>query len=91
MNRSFRKYHRLLAPIMALPLALTILTGMLVTMNQEWPFSFGIPSSLLLKIHTGEIFGLGAIYPVLNGIGLIGLLVTGLTMSGLFRTKRRPT
>ncbi|MGB3496233.1 MAG: hypothetical protein WBA57_26130 [Elainellaceae cyanobacterium] len=57
-------------------------------MNQEWPFSFGIPSSLLLKLHTGELFGLGAIYPMLNGIGLIGLLVTGMTMSGLFRKKR---
>ncbi|TAF11366.1 MAG: peptidase [Nostocales cyanobacterium] len=44
----------------------------------------------MLKIHTGEIFHLQAIYPILNGIGLIGLLVTGMSMSGLFNQKKRP-
>jgi hypothetical protein len=44
-----------------------------------------------LKIHTGEIFHLQAIYPILNGLGMIGLLVTGLSMSGLFGRKKQPT
>ncbi len=90
MHRTFRKYHRFLAPILMLPLILTVLTGMLVTVNQEWPISTGIPSSLLLELHTGEIFGLGGFYPLLNGLGLLGLAVTGITMTGLFRPKRKP-
>jgi uncharacterized iron-regulated membrane protein len=88
MRRFFRKSHRYLSLIIALPLVLTVLTGMATTVAQEWPLKIGLSSSLLLKIHTGEILGLQAIYPILNGIGLIGLLVTGLSMSGLFKKRR---
>lgn len=89
MKRLFRKYHRSVALTISLPIALTVLTGMLATISQDWPIEIGLSSQLLLKIHTGEIFGLQAIYPILNGIGLIGLLVTGLSMSGIF-TKNTP-
>jgi hypothetical protein len=82
--RLFRKYHRTLSIILALPLTLTIVTGMAVTMVAEWRLNLGLSRSLLLRIHNGEIFGLQAFYPVLNGIGLLALLVTGLSMSGLF-------
>ncbi|MEB3179587.1 MAG: peptidase [Nostocaceae cyanobacterium] len=91
MKRAFRKYHRTLAIILCLPLALTVLTGMAATVNREWPFSIGLPSRLLLEIHTGEIFHLQGIYPILNGLGIIGLLVTGLSMTGLFAKRREPT
>ncbi|HAZ45802.1 MAG TPA: peptidase [Cyanobacteria bacterium UBA11369] len=86
--REFRKYHRTLAIILALPLAVTLLTGMAATMVGEWTVNIGIPRSLLLSIHRGEIFGLQGIYPILNGLGLLGLLVTGLSMSGLFGRKK---
>jgi hypothetical protein len=89
MNRAFRKYHRTLAIIVCLPLLLTVLTGMLTTISREWPINTGMSSNLLLKIHTGEILHLEAIYPILNGLGLIGLLVTGMSMSGLFPRKNR--
>lgn len=89
LTRSFRKYHRILSIILALPLLLTIVTGMAVTMVGEWGLQFGISRSLLLHIHSGEIFGLEAIYPILDGLGLLGLLVTGLTMTGLFRKRAR--
>jgi len=88
MNRAFRKYHRFLAPILALPLALTVLTGMAVTITKDWPINTGLSSNVLLKIHTGEIFGLEAIYPVLNGVGLIGLIVTGLSMSSVMSRRK---
>jgi hypothetical protein len=91
MKKSFRKYHRLLAIIIALPLTLTVVTGMLATIVREWPINTEISARLLLKIHTGEIFHLQAIYPILNGLGMIGLLVTGLSMSGLFSRKKKPT
>ncbi|MUG91278.1 peptidase [Scytonema sp. UIC 10036] len=89
MKRAFRKYHRTIGIIICLPLILTVLTGMLTTIVKEWPVYTGISSNLLLKIHTGEILHLEAIYPILNGLGLIGLLVTGMSMSGLFDRKRR--
>jgi len=89
MKRAFRKYHRTLSIIICVPLLLTVLTGMLTTIVREWPISTGLSSNLLLKIHTGEIVHLEAIYPILNGLGLIGLLVTGLSMSGLFDRKKR--
>lgn len=87
--RLFRKYHRILAIILALPLLLTIVTGMAVTMVGEWGLQFGVSRSLLLRIHSGEIFGFEAFYPILDGLGLLGLLVTGLTMTGLFRRGKR--
>ena len=90
MKKAFRKYHRTIGIIVCLPLLLTVLTGMFATVAQEWPIDMGISSRLMLKIHTGEIFHLEAIYPILNGFGLLGLLVTGMSMSGLFNQKKRP-
>jgi uncharacterized iron-regulated membrane protein len=87
MRRIFRKYHRLLATIICLPLALTVLTGMATTLVEEWHLGMGLSRGFLLGLHTGEIFGLQAIYPLLNGLGIVGLLVTGLSMTGLFRKK----
>lgn len=87
--RVFRKYHRMIGIIICLPLILTVLTGILTTIVQEWPISTGISSSLLLRIHTGEILHLEAIYPIFNGLGLIALLITGMSMSGLFDRKKR--
>jgi hypothetical protein len=87
MKRLFRKYHRALAIIIFLPLGLTIITGTLVTLTREWHLNLGIPASLLLSIHTGEIFHLEGIYPLLDGIGALGLLVTGLSMTSLFNKK----
>ncbi len=88
MKRSARKYHRIIAPIIALPLILTILTGMLATIIREWSINTGLTSGLILSIHTGEIFILQAIYPILNGLGLIVLVVTGISMSGVFGKKK---
>ena len=76
MNRLFRKYHRWLAIAFALPLLLTIVTKI----------AFPIAKSLhqrelarfLVHLHTLETFGLEEVFPIINGIGLLGLLVTGL-------------
>jgi hypothetical protein len=89
MKRAFRKYHRTLAIIVCLPLSLTVLTGILTTIVAEWGVDAGIPRGLLLSIHTGGILHLEKIYPILNGLGLIGLLVTGLSMTGLFGKQTR--
>ncbi|MGL5508044.1 MAG: peptidase [Microcoleaceae cyanobacterium] len=89
IKRSFRKYHRWLALIVSLPLILIVLSGILVTIAEEWPIDLGLPRGLLLRLHTGKIFHLEAIYPIFSGLGLVGLLVTGISMLNLF--KRKPS
>ncbi|MDJ0598474.1 MAG: peptidase [Crocosphaera sp.] len=86
MIRIFRKYHRFLAIAVSLTLILTVLTGMGYTIFDEW-FHQERFAHFLMKIHTMKILGLDEIYPVLNGLGLVGLLVTGLTMTGLFKKR----
>lgn len=90
MKRMFRKYHRSLALIVLLPLVLTVLTGMLATLRSEWSVPIGLSRSVLMSIHTGEIFHLGAIYPILNGLGLLAMLITGISMTPLFRSQPQP-
>ncbi len=89
IKRLFRKYHRWLALVVAIPVFLTVITGMAATFVREWGLNIGLSPRWLMEIHTGEIFHLEAVYPILNGLGLIGLLVTGLSMSSLFNTKKR--
>ncbi|MGQ4650176.1 peptidase [Lyngbya aestuarii] len=84
MIRAFRKYHRMLAIAVCLPLILTVITGMGYTIFDEWLGQDAI-AEFLMRIHTFKILGLETIYPLLNGLGLLGLLVTGLSMTGLFK------
>jgi hypothetical protein len=87
MKRTFRKYHRVLAGIVALPLILTAITGILVTIVAEWDLNLGISRSFLLGLHNGELFHLEKIYPIFNGLGLVVMLATGLSMTNLFHKK----
>lgn len=87
MVRTFRKYHRQIAIAVSIPLMLTVLSGIGYSIFDEW-FGQEEIAEFLIEIHTFEFLGLEKIYPLLNGLGLIGLLVTGLSMTGLF--KKRP-
>ncbi|HEY9645213.1 MAG TPA: peptidase [Chroococcidiopsis sp.] len=87
MSRNFRRYHRALGIIACLPLVLIVLSGLGYTILDEWLDVEGM-GSLMLKIHTLDFLGLGKIYPVVAGLGLVGLLVTGMDLTGLFRRKR---
>ncbi|EHC08380.1 hypothetical protein [Fischerella thermalis] len=84
MNRVFRRYHRQIAIALCLPLFLTMLTGVGYTIVDEW-FGQEQLGAFILSLHTLEIIHLEKIYPLLNGLGLLGLLITGLSMTGLFR------
>ncbi|MBE9124784.1 MULTISPECIES: peptidase [unclassified Coleofasciculus] len=86
MVRAFRKYHRLIAIAVCLPLLLTVITGMGYTIFDEW-FHQDEIAEFLIGVHTFKILGLETIFPILNGLGLIGLLVTGLSMTGLFKKR----
>ena len=84
-----RQLHSSLAPIMVVPLLVTVITGVgfqiaVVTENTKdfyW----------LLEVHSGK-FGpidLQKIYPFLNGAGLFTLIITGITMWLQSRRPRR--
>jgi multisubunit Na+/H+ antiporter MnhB subunit len=89
MNRLFRKYHRWLAIVCALPLLLTVLTGMLFPIAKA--FHQRQLAGFLIHLHTLESVGLGDFFPIINGLGLLGLLITGIYLTQLFRSKRAPS
>jgi hypothetical protein len=80
--RLFRKLHRTLAPIVLLPLLITVFTGVSYRIGKSW---FGLSRDQvhwLMTLHEGEYLGptLEPIYVLLNGLGLLWMLVTGSTM-----------
>lgn len=89
LKRRWRSLHRTLAPIMAIPLLITVITGIGFqaalaagqTQNFQW----------LLAFHRGH-FGpvnLETVYPYLNGLGLLVLVVSGVMMWLQQRPKQR--
>lgn len=76
----FRQLYRIVTPIIVLPIMITITTGFLYETadfsgkddNFKW----------LLEIHRGDfgIINLGMIYPSLNVLGILTMVVTGITM-----------
>jgi hypothetical protein len=89
-KQTFRKLHRQIAPILFLPLFITAITGIAYRLGKSW---FGMSpdvAEIFMVIHQGEFLGsqLKPVYVLLNGLGLIGIAVTGLSMTGIFRPKR---
>ncbi len=89
MNRLFRKYHRWLAIVCVFPLLLTVITGMLFPIAKA--FHQRQLAGFLIHLHTLETFGLESFFPIINGIGLLGLLITGIYMTNLFQERRVPS
>ncbi|MDV3350121.1 PepSY domain-containing protein [Leptolyngbyaceae cyanobacterium CCMR0082] len=75
-----RQIHRRLVPFMTIPLLLTLITGMFfqfaVVIGRTDEFLW------LLELHRGKFgsINLELIYPILNAIGLLTLVITGLMM-----------
>jgi hypothetical protein len=90
INRArLRQLHTALVPFMVLPLLLTLTTGVL--------FQLAVASDRandflwLLDLHRGT-FGsvnLDFIYPLLNALGLLTLLITGVLMWLQFPSRKR--
>ncbi|MBW4623381.1 MAG: PepSY domain-containing protein [Cyanosarcina radialis HA8281-LM2] len=76
----FRQLHRALAPVMIVPLLISLTTGtiyqILDVAGKDSDFRW------LLDIHKGDfgILNLEAIYPFLNALGLLVLLATGFSL-----------
>jgi hypothetical protein len=64
-------------------------TGISVAIANTWLHQEEL-AAFLMTVHTFQIFKLDAIVPVLNGLGLIGLVATGLSMTGLFAKRHQP-
>ena len=83
MNIKFarlRSLHRLLAPIMILPILLTLITGIIYQIGDLGGFEQKVDWAI--DWHKGD-FGFvdfQEIYPFLNGIGLLFLAITGISM-----------
>ena len=75
-----RRLHRLLAPIMVFPLLLTLITGMLFQVAIV--IGKGNTFLWLLDLHRGKFgsINLEMVYPFLNGLGLLFLVITGIVM-----------
>jgi hypothetical protein len=80
--RHFRKLHRKIAPVLFLPLLLSAVTGVLFRLGRNW---WELPNEVtgwMMAIHQGEYLGssLSPIYVLLVGLGLLGLVISGLSM-----------
>jgi hypothetical protein len=78
--QDIRHLHRILAPIMLLPLLLTAITGTAYQIADL--IGQGDSFDWLLSLHKGN-FGslhLDIVYPFLNALGLLVLLFTGISM-----------
>jgi uncharacterized iron-regulated membrane protein len=87
-----RKVHRILAPIIFLPLTVSALTGVIYRLGKSW---FGMSpenAAVFMRIHQGSYLGdfFKPIYVLLVGLGLIMMLVTGINQTGIFRQRRHP-
>ncbi|WP_448562505.1 PepSY domain-containing protein [Trichothermofontia sp.] len=85
--------HRLLAVLAFLPLTISALTGIGYGVGRAW---FALPgkwAGLLLRLHQGSYWGATgrSLYVLMVGLGLLGLLITGIQMSDLFRHRRSST
>jgi uncharacterized iron-regulated membrane protein len=75
-----RQLHRILAPIMMLPLLLTTITGIIYQIldlvGKEKNFKW------ILDWHKGDfgVINLESIYPFLTALGLLILIFTGISM-----------
>ncbi len=90
-----RKLHRTIAPIVLLPLLITVTSGVLYRLSKDW---FGLSRDqvhFLMTLHEGEYLGptLEPVYVLLNGLGLLWMLVTGsiLVWQNLSRTVKKTT
>ncbi len=84
-----RQLHAALAPFMTFPLLLTLVTGMsfqMAVMSEK-----GNEFLWLLELHRGKFgnINLENIYPFLNGLGLLTVIITGILL--WFQIRERPT
>lgn len=78
LNSEFRRLHRLLVPLAAVPLLLTAASGSLYSLLLER----GVDAFWLLKIHTGRFgpLNLQPYYSLLLGVLTLVVIASGLAL-----------
>jgi uncharacterized iron-regulated membrane protein len=80
---AWRELHRNLAPVVVLPLLLTVTTGLGYRLLRDWGGMDRDRAHLLMVLHEGEWlqhwFGRGGetVYVLFNGLGLLWMLGSG--------------
>jgi len=82
LKMDLRRIHRKTAPILFIPFLLMAFTGVIYQIGTSW---FGLSNelgNLMMDVHEGKFLGgkLVPVYVLLVGVGLLGMLVTGVTM-----------
>ncbi len=74
-----RKLHRAIAPLVLLPLLVTVSSGVLYRLSKDWLGLSRDQVHILMSLHEGEYLGptLEPFYVLLNGLGLLWMLGTG--------------
>ncbi|MGB5916973.1 MAG: hypothetical protein WBG63_19065 [Phormidesmis sp.] len=78
--QKFKKLHSLVAPIVIIPIILTLITGSIYQVFDLMGKGDGV--DWLLDLHKGHFgpINLEIIYPFLNALGLLFMAITGGTM-----------
>ncbi len=92
MKLAPRNVHRTLALWIAIPLFVSLATGIAYRVGRAW---FGMEKPMgdfILNIHSGGWMGhwLSALYVLLVGLGLLAMLGSGLKMALGSKTKNKP-
>ena len=77
-----RKFHQTVAPIVLIPLIITVITGTCYRLGRDW-FGFSREQThWLMAIHQADYLGnnLRSLYVLLNGLGLLWMIITGISM-----------
>ena len=82
MNRwlvRIRQWHRWMAPLVALPLVVTVITGVSYRLAKDWGGFSRDQVHWLMTIHEGEWLGSDwePVVVLLNALGLLWMLATG--------------
>ncbi len=92
MNPAPRKFHRLLAPWLVLPLLLTLVTGVSYRIGRAWLGISKETGGKMMDIHTGAWLGTtgSVFYVILMGVGLLALVGSGCYLVLKSRAKGNP-
>ena len=73
------QWHRLMAPLVVLPLLVTVSTGVTYRLAKDWGGLSREQVHWLMTIHEGEWLGpvLEPVVVLLNAVGLLWMLATG--------------
>ena len=88
-----RRLHGAMAPLVLTPLLLTVCSGMAYRLLKDWGGLGRDQVHWLMVVHEGEWLGQAGepIYVLLNGLGLLWMLVSGGLMLSQRWLRRTPT